>query len=89
MYQGLLVIITTIIFVKRGVNSLLLDVMSNVDIWLMSGNSLLYKKIFSGIFRYDVSDFAVGAPYEGNGTVYIFHGAKDGVVREFAQVTFE
>ncbi|XP_067649409.1 integrin alpha-PS1-like isoform X1 [Haliotis asinina] len=30
-------------------------------------------------------DFAVGAPYEGNGTVYIFHGSKKGVVEKYAQ----
>lgn len=31
-------------------------------------------------------DFAVGAPYEGNGAVYIYHGSKDGVVKTYAQV---
>ncbi|BFY97498.1 hypothetical protein BsWGS_00539 [Bradybaena similaris] len=30
-------------------------------------------------------DFAVGAPYEGNGTVYIYHGSKTGFNKEFAQ----
>ncbi|KAI0240277.1 Integrin alpha-PS1 [Lamellibrachia satsuma] len=30
-------------------------------------------------------DLAVGAPYEGNGAVYIFHGSQDGIVPEFAQ----
>lgn len=30
-------------------------------------------------------DFAVGAPYEGKGAVYIFHGSKDGVVKRFSQ----
>ncbi|PVD30464.1 hypothetical protein C0Q70_09730 [Pomacea canaliculata] len=30
-------------------------------------------------------DFAVGAPYEGNGTVYIYHGSKSGVVKSYAQ----
>ncbi|XP_014681196.1 PREDICTED: integrin alpha-PS1-like [Priapulus caudatus] len=31
-------------------------------------------------------DVAVGAPYEGNGSVYIFHGSKDFIVEEPAQV---
>ncbi|KAK7110878.1 integrin alpha-PS1-like [Littorina saxatilis] len=30
-------------------------------------------------------DFAVGAPYEGRGTVYIYHGSKDGVSDMYAQ----
>lgn len=30
-------------------------------------------------------DFAVGAPFEGNGTVYIYHGSKNGVVKKYAQ----
>ncbi|XP_076467548.1 integrin alpha-PS1-like [Babylonia areolata] len=30
-------------------------------------------------------DFAVGAPYEGNGAVYIYHGSKTGVVDMYAQ----
>lgn len=30
-------------------------------------------------------DFAVGAPYEGKGAVYIFHGSKDGVKVPFSQ----
>ncbi|KAL4222473.1 Integrin alpha [Mactra antiquata] len=30
-------------------------------------------------------DFAVGAPYEGQGAVYIFHGSADGVKEPFSQ----
>ncbi|KAK7477071.1 hypothetical protein BaRGS_00031657 [Batillaria attramentaria] len=30
-------------------------------------------------------DFAVGAPFEGSGTVYIYHGSKNGVVKMYAQ----
>ncbi|KAK6166151.1 hypothetical protein SNE40_022913 [Patella caerulea] len=30
-------------------------------------------------------DFAVGAPYEGNGTVYIYHGNKEGKITNYAQ----
>ena len=30
-------------------------------------------------------DLAVGAPYEGNGTVYIFHGGPDGLRSEPSQ----
>ncbi|XP_064614581.1 integrin alpha-PS1-like [Liolophura sinensis] len=30
-------------------------------------------------------DVAVGAPYEGNGTVYIFHGSEKGIVEKYAQ----
>ncbi|XP_064648554.1 integrin alpha-PS1-like isoform X2 [Lineus longissimus] len=30
-------------------------------------------------------DLAVGAPYEGNGTVYIFNGGKDGINTEYSQ----
>ncbi|XP_041366895.1 integrin alpha-PS1-like [Gigantopelta aegis] len=30
-------------------------------------------------------DFAVGAPYEGNGAVYIFHGSDKGVMKKYAQ----
>lgn len=32
-------------------------------------------------------DVAVGAPYEGNGAIYIFLGSKDGLVAEPAQVS--
>ena len=35
-----------------------------------------------------ISDFAVGAPYEGQGAVYIYHGSKDGVKTPFSQVTY-
>ena len=31
------------------------------------------------------ADLAVGAPYEGNGAVYIFRGSQDGIIPEFAQ----
>jgi hypothetical protein len=31
-------------------------------------------------------DLAVGAPYEGNGAVYIFNGGKDGINPEYSQV---
>ena len=31
-------------------------------------------------------DFAVGAPYEGKGAVYIFHGSATGVVKKYVQV---
>ncbi|ELU18032.1 hypothetical protein CAPTEDRAFT_222780 [Capitella teleta] len=30
-------------------------------------------------------DIAVGAPYEGNGAVYIFRGAASGIVKEYSQ----
>ena len=30
-------------------------------------------------------DLAVGAPYEGAGAVYIFHGSDKGLKREFSQ----
>ena len=33
------------------------------------------------------TDIAVGAPYEGKGAVYIFHGSKDGVKEPFSQVS--
>ena len=32
-----------------------------------------------------VSDIAVGAPYEGTGAVYIYHGDKSGIVFEPVQ----
>lgn len=32
-------------------------------------------------------DIAIGAPYEGNGTVYIYLGSKDGLILEPSQVT--
>ena len=35
-----------------------------------------------------LSDFAVGAPYEGNGAVYIYHGSADGVIPIYAQVSW-
>ena len=31
------------------------------------------------------SDLAVGAPYEGNGAVYIFHGSSSGLLRDYSQ----
>ena len=35
-----------------------------------------------------ISDFAVGAPYEENGAVYIYHGdaSKEGFKKEYVQV---
>jgi hypothetical protein len=33
-----------------------------------------------------VPDIAVGAPYEGNGVVYIYHGNVDGIKHKAAQV---
>lgn len=32
-------------------------------------------------------DLAIGAPYEGNGVVYIYLGSKDGIVRKPSQVS--
>jgi hypothetical protein len=32
------------------------------------------------------ADIAVGAPYEGNGAVYIYHGSVDGIKYEPAQI---
>ena len=31
-------------------------------------------------------DFAVGAPYEGSGAVYIFHGSREGALQKASQV---
>ena len=31
-------------------------------------------------------DIAVGAPYEGNGVVYVFLGSENGIIHEPAQV---
>lgn len=31
-------------------------------------------------------DVAIGAPYEGNGAVYIYLGSKDGLIKEPSQV---
>jgi hypothetical protein len=33
-----------------------------------------------------VSDIAVGAPYEQNGVVYIYHGSADGIKHKSAQI---
>jgi len=33
----------------------------------------------------DFEDLAVGAPYEGSGVVYIFHGSASGIIKEYAQ----
>ena len=30
-------------------------------------------------------DVAVGAPYEGNGVVYIFRGSRAGLIEEYSQ----
>jgi hypothetical protein len=35
---------------------------------------------------FSFADIAVGAPYEGNGTVYIYHGSVDGVKHEPTQI---
>jgi hypothetical protein len=35
-----------------------------------------------------VSDVAVGAPYEGNGAVYIYHGDKSGILFDPVQKIF-
>lgn len=32
------------------------------------------------------SDLAVGAPYEGDGAIYIYLGSKDGIVEQYSQV---
>ena len=32
-----------------------------------------------------VLDLAVGAPYEGNGAVYIFRGSASGIIKEYSQ----
>lgn len=32
------------------------------------------------------NDLAVGAPYEGNGAIYIYLGSKDGIVPTYSQV---
>ena len=37
------------------------------------------------IYFVHTSDVAVGAPYEGDGAVYIFRGAAQGIVKEYSQ----
>jgi len=32
-------------------------------------------------------DIAIGAPYEGKGTVYIYLGSKNGIIKTPSQVT--
>jgi hypothetical protein len=38
------------------------------------------------MYVFVLTDFAVGAPYEGRGAVYIFHGSADGVKEAYSQV---
>jgi hypothetical protein len=40
----------------------------------------------SGVLDHFFADIAVGAPYEGNGVVYIYHGSVDGLKHEPAQI---
>lgn len=34
-------------------------------------------------------DIAIGAPYEGNGVIYIFQGSADGIISEPSQVSLQ
>jgi hypothetical protein len=44
--------------------------------------------LFIYLFIFFVSDIAVGAPYEGNGAVYIYHGHKTGILFDPVQKIF-
>ena len=33
-----------------------------------------------------LTDVAIGAPFEENGAVYVYHGSKDGINRNYKQV---
>lgn len=52
-------------------------------------NGMMMKREIINTLPFCVTDFAVGAPYDGvtgRGAVYIFQGSSTGVRKEFTQV---
>lgn len=45
-----------------------------------------HKLLYHISFSVPYTDFAVGAPYEGKGAVYIYHGSREGANEIFSQV---
>lgn len=46
----------------------------------------VYRNTIYGKRTFVFSDFAVGAPYDDNGAVYIYHGTIDGIIGDYSQV---
>lgn len=68
---------------------MLLIILLSYKSWSTIEN-VIYSFVFY-LYFYKLSDFAVGAPYDGpngRGAVYIFYGSKDGTRKKHGQVIY-